>query len=290
MSTLLLLQESLDRLSPTERRVGDYILSLGDKLLKTSIGEIASACNTGKSLVVQACKKAGYKGYKDLLNAYSASRAAGRPEPRHTYIDIYPGVGESDICRIVTHNTLQAIEATLDLIDMAAMRRATDAVIAARRILLLGAGGSGTVAQDTYHKMQRIGLDAQFTPDMHCQQMATITLDKSDCVIAFSFSGQTSNILEAAALAKERGATVIAVTHFGENALGSMADIRINVAGGESLMRTGALTSRQSMLTAMDMLTTCVASRNFEQATQYLESAMEISKRLRSAKTRNGNS
>jgi len=281
---MLQLKESLDQLSPTERRVADYILLLGDKLLKTSIGEIAEACSTGKSLVVQACKKAGYKGFKDLCNAYSASRATSRFEPTHTYIDIYPGVPEEDICRIVAHNVIQAIEGTLDLIDISEMHHAADAVLGARRILLLGAGGSGTVAQDTYHKMQRIGLDAQFSPDVHCQQLATITLDSRDCVIAFSYSGQTVNILEAAELARERGATIVAVTHMGDNALGNMSDIRINVAGGESMMRTGALTSRQSMLTAMDMLTTCVASRNYAQTLQYLESATEISRRLRTNK------
>lgn len=284
MKTMLLLKESLDRLSPTERRVAEHILSLGDKLLKTSIGEIASSCGTGKSVVVQACKKAGYKGFKDLCNAYSATSASSHFEATHTYIDIFPGVPEEDICRIVTHNVIQAVEGTLELINVAELRRAADAVLNARRILLLGAGGSGTVAQDTYHKMQRIGLDAQFTPDVHCQQLATITLSEKDCVIAFSYSGQTVNILEAAELAREQGATIIAVTHIGDNALGNMADIRINVAGGESMMRTGALTSRQSMLTAMDMLTTCVASRNYDKTIQYLESATEISRRLRTNK------
>ncbi len=284
MKTMFFLKDSLERLSPTERRVAEHILSLGDKLLKTSIGEIADACLTGKSVVVQTCKKAGYKGFKDLCNAYSVSRAVSRFEPTHTYIDIYPGVSEGDICRIVANSVLQAIEGTLELIDMEDMRSAADALLNARRILLIGAGGSGTVAQDTYHKMQRIGLNAQFTPDVHCQQLSTITLDERDCVIAFSYSGQTANILEAAELSKERGATVIAVTHMGDNALGNMADIRINVAGGESLMRTGALTSRQSMLTAMDMLTTCVASRNYEQTIKYLESATEISRRLRTNK------
>ncbi len=284
MKTMFLLRESLEKMSPTERRVAEHILALGDKLLKTSIGEIAEDCSTGKSVVVQTCKKAGYKGFKDLCSAYSVSRAVSRFEPTHTYIDIYPGVPEDDICRIVVGSVVQAIEGTLELIDMQEMRRAADIVLGARRILLLGAGGSGTVAQDTYHKMQRIGLDAQFTPDVHCQQLATITLDERDCVIAFSYSGQTVNILEAADLAKERGATVIAVTHIGDNALGNMADIRINVAGGESMMRTGALTSRQSMLTAMDMLTTCVASRNYGQTIKYLENATEISRRLRSNK------
>ncbi len=284
MRTTFLLRESLSLMTPTEQRVAEHILSLGDKLPKTSIGEIAEACATGKSVVVQTCKKAGYKGFKDLCSAYSVSSAVSRYQPTRAYIDVYPGVPEQDICRIVANRAVQAIEDTVDLIDRAEMRRAVDAVVAARRILLVGTGGSGTVAQDTHQKLLRIGFDAHFMPDVHCQQLAVIPLDERDVVIAFSASGQTVNVVEAAELAKERGVKVITVTHLGESALGALADVRINVAGGGMAMHMDTLASRQSMLTAMDMLVTCAAGRNYEQAMRYLENAKEFSRRLRAPK------
>ena len=285
MKTMFLLAESLDRLSPTERRVAEHILSLGDHLLKTTISEIAYACGTGKSVVVQTCKKAGYKGFKDLCSAFSVSKAMSskRPIPTGYYIDLYPGLAHEDICRLVISSILHAIEGTLELTDMQEIRRAADMTAGARRILLLGAGASGIVAQDTYYKLQRIGLDPQFTPDVHCQQLATVTLDERDCAIAFSYSGQTIDVLEAARLAKLRGTPIIAVTRKGDNALGTMADIRLNVTDGETTASTGALTSRHSMLAAMDMLTTCIASGAYTQTLQNYESANEISRKHRSS-------
>ncbi|NLD03563.1 MAG: MurR/RpiR family transcriptional regulator, partial [Clostridiales bacterium] len=108
MKTMFLLAESLDRLSPTERRVAEHILSLGDHLLKTTISEIADACGTGKSVVVQTCKKAGYKGFKDLCSAFSVSKAMSskRPIPTGYYIDLYPGLAHEDICRLVISSIL----------------------------------------------------------------------------------------------------------------------------------------------------------------------------------------
>ena len=50
---------------------------------------------------------------------------------------------------------------------------------------------------------------------------------------------------------------------------------------GETTASTGALTSRHSMLAAMDMLTTCIASGAYAQTLQNYENANEISRKHR---------
>ena len=70
--SLLRLHELYESLTPSERRIADYFEANLDKLVDTSILEVAEACQTSKSAVVRLCKKSGYRGYKDFLNAVSA--------------------------------------------------------------------------------------------------------------------------------------------------------------------------------------------------------------------------
>lgn len=82
-------------------------------------------------------------------------------------------------------------------------------------------------------------------------------------------------------MARERGAAIIAVTGNSRSALGELADIRLTVADGTAASRAVAVSSRQTMLTVMDMMATCAASRNYDRCKGYLDSAADISGRLR---------
>ena len=130
--SLLRLHELYESLTPSERRIADYFETNLDKLVDTSILEVAEACQTSKSAVVRLCKKSGYRGYKDFLNAVSADlavRSSRTDEPT----DILPGSSIAEICHIVTANSIRSLENTLSVLDMDAMSRAVDAISHANR-------------------------------------------------------------------------------------------------------------------------------------------------------------
>ena len=59
---------------------------------------------------------------------------------------------------------------------------------------------------------------------------------------------------KAAREAKERGASVVAITRYGASALSACADIVLNVPAVESTFRQGATVSRLSQLLVVDAL------------------------------------
>ena len=73
MSAFVKLRES--NFSATERRIADYILQHAEQLPDMTIGTVADACDTSKSMVVQLCKAAGFKGYKDLCTQLMVEQA-----------------------------------------------------------------------------------------------------------------------------------------------------------------------------------------------------------------------
>lgn len=262
MRTLIHLRESLDTFSSTEKRIALYILDHLDTLSDISINTIATECQTSKSMVVQMCKKSGYKGFKDLCSCLAVERALSRDEAESAqYGEIRPNWPTEQICAATMREEIRSLQNTLDLLDDAQMEAAVDAVLGARRIRLFGVGNSAVVAMDMHNKLQRIGLSSHFSLEMHTQLTGAATLTQEDCALVFSYGGNTRAMIEAARCALDGGATVISITRYGHNPISDMASIALYVAANESLVRSAAMSSRLAMLSMVDMLFCCVASR-----------------------------
>lgn len=262
MNALTNLRESMGSFSATEQRVAAFIIDNASELPNTSISTVASECQTSKSMVVQMCKKAGYKGFKDLCNKLSVDLALSSHRDKATeYRDIHPDCTVDQICHITMRKEIESLQNTLDLLDAGQMEAAVDALLGARRIHLFGVGNSAVVALDMHNKLQRIGLDSHFSQDTHCQLTAASTLIDEDCAVVFSYDGMTRDMIDAMRYALESGATVISITRYRQNPISEKADIALYVAASESLVRSAAMSSRLAMLTMVDMLFSCVASK-----------------------------
>ena len=100
-----------------------------------------------------------------------------------------------------------------------AFERAIDALAAAcrngRRIEFYGVGNSGIVAQDAQHKFFRLGVAASAVSDGHVQVMSATMLQPGDCAVIISNSGRSRDLLDAAEIARRKGATTIVITASG---------------------------------------------------------------------------
>lgn len=282
MNTLTKLHELLPDFSATERRVAEYIIENSSTLPDTSISEVAQKCGTSKSMVVQLCKKAGCTGFKGLCSSLRVEQALKEKESEQAlYTDLHAGCTAKHILQVTVEEELRSIRDTAALVDVSALEKATDALLSARRIQLFGAGSSAVVALDMVNKLERVGLNAHFSQELHSQLISCASVTRNDAALIFSYTGETKDMLSAVKHLKECGATVIAVTRYGRSRLSEAADICLCVAGNESLRRTAAMTSRLSMLTMTDVLFTCVTSRMDGSLPQILERAARIAEERR---------
>ena len=248
--------------SQTEQRIADFIIRNADRLSTLTISSIAEACSTSKSMVVQLCKTAGFKGYKELCSQLLVEQALGAlaEQPQDIYDDIHPGRTPAQIAQTIIHQEILSLQDTLNLIDPQELSRAVELIRQADRILLCGVGESGLAAQDLDNKLARIGLFSRFTADVHCQLLETTSLTPNSVCIVFSFSGRTGDMIEVCELARESGAKVIAITRLGNNPVADLADVRLNVASNESTQRVTAMSSRMSTMSLVDVLFACLIS------------------------------
>ena len=149
-----------------------------------------------------------------------------------------------------------------------AIERAIVALAAAcrngRRIEFYGVGNSGIVAQDAQHKFFRLGVTASAVSDGHVQVMSATMLQPGDCAVIISNSGRSRDLLDAAEIARSKGATTIVITASGSplaHASSGPQHVLLAADHPEDYDRYSPMVSRLLHLMIIDILTTGVALR-----------------------------
>ena len=100
-------------------------------------------------------------------------------------------------------------------------------------------------------------------------------------VVAFSYSGQSKEIIYACEAARERGVVVIAVTRKSSSPLSGLADICLFVPNQERAMRIGAFTSKHTSMTMADLLYLGVIQDDLETMEVELMKTRKLVERLK---------
>ncbi len=283
---ILRIREMMNSLTPKEQKIASYILEYPGDAVNQSIDELAAACGVSISSVVRLCKSLGYSGYKELCRMLSTDLALIQQDSI-SYTDVRPGDSIETIIRSVSMSNTKAIENTLSVLDEKELARAVDVICNSQRVDFYGVGSSGNVALDANNKFLRINKISIASPDPHVQVLSATTLKPGDVAVLISYSGETIDILETADIIKQGGATIISITRLGKNPLAELADIRLYTSSVESMVRSGAMSSRIGQLNVIDILYTAVASHEYDKVKVYLDKTRITTshKRIRYNKT-----
>ena len=99
-------------------------------------------------------------------------------------------------------------------------------ITTADNIFVTGAGRSGLAAKAFAMRLMHLGLSSYVVGET-----ISPAINKGDCILAISGSGETNTIVTAAKISKKRGAKVLALTSYPESSLGQIADGIIHVKG-----------------------------------------------------------
>ena len=254
----------LPELQPAERRVGEVVVADPAAVARESITALAERCRTSPPTVVRFAKRLGFSGYPQLRLALA--KAAGIEEGRTTRGPISgtldPGDTLEEVVAKIGYADARAVEDTAAVLDIAELERGVAALEAAPRIDIVGVGASGITGIDLCKKLSRLGLAAVYHPDRHAAVTAVSLRAPGDVLIAVSHTGSTLDVVSAASLAADLGATTIAITNHPGSALARLSDIRLITTTRETTFRSGAMASRIAQLVVVDCLFVGVAMRD----------------------------
>ncbi|MEY4711706.1 MAG: hypothetical protein RIS88_1156 [Pseudomonadota bacterium] len=255
------IQACLPSLAPAEQRVGRLVLDDPRNFARLPVTALAARASVSKPTVVRFCRSVGYDGLSDFKLKLAGSLNEGVPFI-HRSVDADDPPGH--VLVKVVDNTVAALlkyrnQASSQVIERAC-EALTGAWYAGRRIEFYGVGNSGIVAQDAQHKFFRLGVHTAACSDGHLQVMSASLLREGDCVVIFSNSGRTRDLMDACDIARRRGATTITVTASG-SPLASAGQIHLAADHPEGYDRYSPMVSRLLHLVIVDVLATCVALR-----------------------------
>ncbi|OUO92998.1 MurR/RpiR family transcriptional regulator [Cloacibacillus sp. An23] len=262
------IQEKLESLSKMERKTAECMMENRDKLIYSSITELAELAGTSEATVTRVCAKLGYSGFQ-ALKVSVARELVSQQDKIHE--DLTAGSPPEMIIDKIFSSAIHTLTMTRKALDGKAVAGSIDAICRARRIVVIGNGNSGAIALDAQHKFLRIGLNVSAYTDDHMQMIAVVSMTKEDVLLAISHSGSSRDVAEAMKLAKERGVTVISITDNGISPVSKLADIRLYTYSQETKYRTYAISSRIAELTIIDTLYTGVSLKLGDKAIQNFE-------------------
>lgn len=279
MSCLYIIKQNLNNFTDGERKIANYILENKDDVINFSAQELANRVDGSAAGVVRFSKKLGFKGFTNL----KVELAKDNEEFKNDFNEI---IRVDDDIKVMVKKAITANIATLEktsgLINFDSLSEAIEILKNSKKIYIYGIGASGLVALDFQYKLLRIKKEVIYNLDSHIQLATASIMDKEDVAIGISYSGETKEVTLAIDEAKRIGAKTIAITKSGNNSrLSKSSYISLYIPNEEKEMRLGAISSRMSALTLVDLLYLGIIKSDISYTKEYLKETRKLIKNLK---------
>ncbi|AOI62821.1 transcriptional regulator [Burkholderia territorii] len=262
---------AMPRMTPIHRRMGEFVLANPFRAATMRIDELAQAVNASIATANRFAKALGFDGYPAmraaLVRGFEATlgpverlRSAQEQEQEHEQ-----GVRGAAWIDAVFDQAVANIENTRAQLDAADVEAAVEAIVGARRVLILGAGSSAfltglmehglSVCHDNVQSLALLGGPSHAARRLY-------TADSRDLVIALAFPRYVKDTIELARRAAARGARVLGISDGPGSPLAPIASLNLYVKAE----RRFAATSEAAVLTMIEALIDAVALRTHRSA------------------------
>jgi DNA-binding MurR/RpiR family transcriptional regulator len=254
------IRQAMPGLRPAEQRVAGAVLANVSFAVHSSSAELAREAGVSEPTITRFSRSIGCKGLRDLKVKLAQSMVVGR-----IYIEPPPHAGtdlaQPAMWRSVFQEIRRAISSAEEQLRPDDVETAAEAIASCGKLAAFGVGGGSTVAvTEIEHRFFRLGVSVSHTSDPHLMRMIAATLGKNDVVIAVSTTGNASDVIEGASIAKRYGARIVAITK-PRSRLAALADIALCVHVPEAANALKPTASRYALLTAVDLLAAATAYR-----------------------------
>ncbi len=196
-------------LSVSEKKVADYILANLQEAIRMTLADVGHESGVSDATVLRFCRSIGYKRWLefkvDLIRTLPGS-------PEQILDDVDSDDPPGMIAKKVFNCSIQALTDTLTVLDEEDFVQALELIAEADRILIIGVGTSGPMANEMHNRLLRLGLNCHVQTDSYIQVMESALLTSKDLIIVISQTGDSGDPLRTTALAKSKGSAVIVIT------------------------------------------------------------------------------
>lgn len=261
------ISNALPTLSPSEKRVGEWVLAHPKEATDATLAHIAGECKTSEPTVLRFCRRLGLGGFRELGIRLAESLSA---PGSYVHRDVHPDDSTLDAVMKVMDASIQSLAEMRSQLSAMPVDETTRAMATARQIAFAGLGASGHVARDACHKFFRLGIPCSSLTDTPMILQFAAIAEPDDVLVLLSHTGRWQEFAHAADIARTRGATVVAITN-PESALAGAASILFPCRVVEDTNVFTPMSSRLGQLALLDAILVALALTRGSSATERLK-------------------
>jgi len=265
------INHALPDLSPSEKRVAEWVLEHPREATDATLAHIAGECRTSAPTVLRFCRRLGLGGFRELGIRLAESLSA---PGSYVHRDVSPDDSTSDAVMKVMDASIQSLVEMRSQLPSMPVDSTARAMAAARQIAFAGLGASGHVARDACHKFFRLGIPCSSLTDTPMILQFAAIAEADDVLVLLSHTGRWQEFARAAEIAADRGATVVAITS-PDSALAGAASILFPCRVVEDTNVFTPMSSRLGQLALLDAILVALALVRGNSATELLRLSKE---------------
>lgn len=263
MDILARIQNEQEQFSQSEKRIAEILLNDFDFAVNASIVELAERAEVSPPTVTRFCRRLNCQNYADFKIQLAKTMFVGarylNPGTRST--------APADVAEDIVTKAQNALYLFHHAFKPEQAQTVAETLSRSGMIYAFGSGGnSSMIAHELQNRLFRLGLRVSACTDHHMQMMIAAAARPEDTIIGSSFSGRNMELVRAFTLAREAGATTIALSQ-SDSAVATAADhaLTVDLPEGDNIFRPTS--TRFAYLALVDILANLTAYQNRSQAT-----------------------
>ncbi|QPB43265.1 MurR/RpiR family transcriptional regulator [Rodentibacter haemolyticus] len=274
LNTISSLYESLTK---TEKKIADTILMSPDLVVQCPLSEIAAHLNVGEATFVRFCRSIGFKGFSDFKLELSIELATkDNLDNPLLETDIDKADSSYHIAQKLQNAISNVVSESINLLDFKQLEESVKAIRQANRIFLFGVGSSGITAEEAKNKLMRIGFQVDATGNNHFMYMQAALLQPNDVAIGISHSGYSQETAHALKIAKQNGATTVAITHSLRSPITESADFVLVNGNKQGKLQGDSIGTKIAQLFVLDLIYALLVQSEQDRAVQTKQKTLNV--------------
>jgi DNA-binding MurR/RpiR family transcriptional regulator len=265
------IQNKMADFSKGQKLIAKYIEEHYDKVAFMTASKLGATVGVSESTVVRFATEIGYAGYPELQQAMQEMIRNKLTSVQRMEVTANR-IGSSDVLDSVFNQDIDIIRRTMEETSHEDFYKSVDAIVAARKIYILGTRSSAALATFLSYYLtllfENVLLVQSTSEGEIFEQM--IRVDKRDVVIGISFPRYSRKAVNAMDFAHKSGATVIAITDSSLSPLAKPAD-NLLLARSDIASIVDSLVAPLSLINALIVTTALRKSGEVTQVFKRLE-------------------
>lgn len=245
------LRRRYDELTNSQKRIAETIVEDPQFVAFATVDKFAARLGVSPSTIVRFSYRLGLSGYPELQDQVrDLVLRKLRINDGDTHNGATSHLGDTVYGESLRHDVLQ-LARTAERLEIADLDRAVDLLVDARRVRIAGGVTTFAVAHYTAVSLDRVRGSVALLTGNPPPTGAVLDMAESDVLLAFTFAPYARSTRGVLAAAKERGASVIAVTDSQISPLRSQVDVLLPAA-------VSGIGTQNSLVAAMAVANTIV--------------------------------